>query len=201
MNVLSHVAGLTGKIVPDGGGKTIIQLVENCIPLLHIPLFLLFLHFDLRLLLFKKEIVMKRTLYLLICLLCYVTADAQSMKVVIDSKGEELGRLVRTNSTTYTVSLQDDYDVPKAGNHVVTYSADKGQGIIYRHPDRSGNINVRKGPSIKSAVVAKIPDPGYDLPDPYDCLGKVNGWYKIKIDGKIGYVREDLVCWDAICTF
>ena len=34
---------------------------------------------------------MKRTLYLLICLLCYVTADAQSMKVVIDSKGEELG--------------------------------------------------------------------------------------------------------------
>jgi hypothetical protein len=50
-------------------------------------------------------------------------------------------------------------------------------------------------------VVAKIPDTGYDLPDPYDCLGKVNGWYKIKIDGKIGYVREDLVCWDAICTF
>ena len=144
---------------------------------------------------------MKRTLYLLICLLCYVTADAQSMKVVIDSKGEELGRLVRINTTTYTVSLQDDYDVPKAGNRVVTYSADKGQGIIYRHPDRSGNINVRKTPSIKSAVVAKIPDPDFDLPTPYDCLGKVNGWYKIKIDGKIGYVREDLVCWDAICTF
>lgn len=144
---------------------------------------------------------MKRTLYLLICLLCYVTADAQSMKVVIDSKGEELGRLVRTNTTTYTVSLQDDYDVPKVGNRVVTYSADKGQGIIYRHPDRSGNINVRKGPSIKSAVVAKIPDPDFDLPTPHDCLGKVNGWYKIKIDGKIGYVREDLVCWDAICTF
>ena len=144
---------------------------------------------------------MKRTLYLLICLLCSVMADAQSMKVVIDSKGEELGRLVRTNSTTYTVSLQDDYDVPKVGNRVVTYSADKGQGIIYRHPDRSGNINVRKRPSTKSDVVAKIPDPGYDLPDPYDCLGKVNGWYKIKIDGKIGYVREDLVCWDAICTF
>jgi hypothetical protein len=197
----SPLSNFARKIVSEGGGKTIIQLVENCIPLLCIPIFLLFLYFDLRLLLFKKEIVMKRTLYLLICLLCYVTADAQSMKVVIDSKGEELGRLVRTNTTTYTVSLQDDYDVPKAGNRVVTYSADKGQGIIYRHPDRSGNINVRKGPSIKSAVVAKIPDPGHNLPDPYDCLGKVNGWYKIKIDGKIGYVREDLVCWDAICTF
>ena len=132
--------------------------MEKCIPLLRIPIFLLFLHRYLRLLHFN-------------------------------------------NTTTYTVSLQDDYDVPKVGNRVVTYSADKGQGIIYRHPDRSGNINVRKTPSIKSAVVAKIPDPDFDLPTPYDCLGKVNGWYKIKIDGKIGYVREDLVCWDAICTF
>ena len=175
--------------------------MEKCIPLLRIPIFLLFLHRYLRLLHFNKETVIKRTLYLIASLLCCVMAGAQSMKVVIDSKGEELGRLVRTNTTTYTVSLQDDYDVPKVGNRVVTYSADKGQGIIYRHPDRSGNINVRKGPSIKSAVVAKIPDPGHNLPDPYDCLGKVNGWYKIKIDGKIGYVREDLVCWDAICTF
>ena len=32
----------------------------------------------------------------------------------------------------------------------------------------------------------------------YDCH-RAEG--KIKIDGKIGYVREDLVCWDAICTF
>ena len=109
--------------------------------------------------------------------------------------------LVRPNTTTHTVILQDDYDVPKAVNRVVTYSTDKGQGIVYHHPDRSGNINVRKTPSIKSAVVAKIPDTGFDLTTPYDCLGKVNGWYKIKIDRKIGYVREDLVCWDAIYTF
>ncbi len=60
--------------------------------------------------------------------------------------------------------------------------------------------NVRKGPSTKTAVIAKIPD-FEDLPEPYDCLGKVNGWYKINIDGKIGYVRADLMVWDAICTF
>ena len=84
---------------------------------------------------------------------------------------------------------------------VVDVTAYGGRVVRVYAPDRNGNINVRKGPSIKSDVVAKIPDTGYDLPDPYDCLGKVNGWYKIKIDGKIGYVREDLVCWDAICTF
>lgn len=144
---------------------------------------------------------MKKTISLMACLLCCLMAGAQSMKVVLDKNGEVLGRYVRTNATTYTACLQDDYEVPKAGNRVVTFSAVNGDGIVYRHPDRNGNINVRKGPSIKSAVVAKIPDTGYDLPDSYDCLGKVNGWYKIKIDGKIGYVREDLVCWDAICTF
>ena len=98
------------------------------------------------------------------------------------------------------VKTQEDVDVPKAGHRVVVYSAAKGQGIVYRHPDRVGNINVRKGPSTKTAIIAKIPD-CEDLPDPYDCLGKVNGWYKINIDGKIGYVRADLMCWDGICTF
>ena len=126
--------------------------------------------------------------------------SAQSMKVVVSGEGEVLGRLVKTNATTYSVCVQDDYDVPKAGNHVEVFSAEKGQGIVYRHPDRVGNINVRKGPSTKTAVIAKIPD-FEDLPEPYDCLGKVNGWYKINIDGKIGYVRADLMVWDAICTF
>ena len=129
---------------------------------------------------------------------CYLSA--QSMKVVVSGEGEVLGRLVKTNATTYSVCVQDDYDVPKAGNHVEVFSAEKGQGIVYRHPDRVGNINVRKGPSTKTAVIAKIPD-CEDLPEPYDCLGKVNGWYKINIDGKTGYVRADLMVWDAICTF
>ena len=144
---------------------------------------------------------MKKIISLLACLLCCMMVSAQSMKIVVDSKGDVVGRLVRINTTTYTVSVQDDYDVPKTGNRVVTYSAEKGQGIVYRHPDRKGNLNVRKGPSTKTAVIAKIPDDEGMLPEPYDCLGKVKGWYKIKIDGKIGYVRGDLMSWDGMCSF
>lgn len=144
---------------------------------------------------------MKRMFFLLFNLLCCMMMSAQSMKMVVDAKGEIVGRLVSINKTTYTVSVQDDYDVPKAGNHVETFSAAKGQGIVYRHPDRKGNINVRKGPSTKTTVIAKIPDDEGMLPDAYDCLGKVNGWYKIKIDDKIGYVRGDLMSWDGMCTF
>ncbi len=144
--------------------------------------------------------VMKRWMFFFATLLMCAGLNAQSMKMVVDSKGDVVGRLVKTNATTYTVSTQEDVDVPKKGHRVVVYSAEKGQGIVYRHPDRKGNINVRKGPSVKTAVVAKIPE-YEDLPEPYDCLGKVKGWYKINIDGKIGYVRADLMCWDGICTF
>ncbi|MBQ6204972.1 MAG: SH3 domain-containing protein [Prevotella sp.] len=141
---------------------------------------------------------MFRISLLFAALLMSAGMNAQSMKMVVDDKGEVVGRLVKINATTYTVSVQDDYDVPKDGNKVVTFQADKGQGIVY--PKNNGNINVRKSPTVKSAVVAKIP---YfeDLPDAYDCLGKENGWYKIKIDDKIGYVRADFMEWDGMCSF
>jgi len=128
---------------------------------------------------------------------------AQSMKMVVDKHGKAVGRYVKTNKTTYTIGVQDDVEVPIKGHRVVTFSAKDGQGIIYRDQSRTGNINVRKRPSTDAPVVAKIADTtalGY-VPDCYDCLGKVNGWYKICIDGKTGFVRSDLVEWDGMCTF
>jgi uncharacterized protein YdbL (DUF1318 family) len=144
---------------------------------------------------------MKKVLTLFFCLLTCSLMSAQSMKMVVDKKGEVVGRLVKVNADTYTISVQDDYDVPKAGLHVETFSAAKGQGIVYRDQVRVGNINVRKGPSTKSAIIAKIADSRGMIPDDYPCLGLVNGWYKIRINGKIGYVRKDLMCWDGMCTF
>lgn len=143
-----------------------------------------------------KQIILMAVMAWLGC----AAAGAQSMKMVVDSKGEVVGRYVKTNATTYTVSVQDDYDVPKAGKRVVTYSAAVGQGIVYRNQERTGNTNVRKSPSLKAAVVTQIPE--FDgVPDCYPCLGKKNGWYKIRIDGKVGYVRQDMAEWDGMCTF
>ena len=143
---------------------------------------------------------MRRIVFIFAALLMCGSLSAQSMKMVVDSKGDIVGRYVKTNATTYTVAVQDDCNVPKTGNRVVVFSAEKGQGIVYRHPDRVGNINVRKGPSTRTAAITKIPDTE-DIPEVYDCLGKVNGWYKIRIEGKIGYVRADLMEWDGMCTF
>ena len=123
------------------------------------------------------------------------------MKMVVDKNGEPVGRFVRENANTYTVDVQDTDDVPKDGLRVVTFKAVNGEGYCYRNQDRVGNINVRKGPSVKTAVIAKIADSRGYLPDVYPCLGLVNGWYKIRINGKIGYVRKDLLCWDGMITF
>lgn len=130
-------------------------------------------------------------------------SNGQSMKMVVDKHGGVVGRYVKTNKTTYTVGVQDYVEVPMKGHRVVTFNAKDGQGIVYRDQNRTGNINVRKRPSTDAPVVAKIADNtilGY-VPDCYDCLGKVNGWYKIRIDGKVGFVRSDLVEWDGMCTF
>ena len=83
---------------------------------------------------------------------------------------------------------------------MVTYSAAKGQGIVYYNQSHTGSLNVRKRPTISSPAVAVIPDPKGNMPDCYECLGKVNGWYKVRVNGKVGYVRGDLLNWDGMCT-
>ena len=144
---------------------------------------------------------MKKLFLFAAAMLICMAVSAQSMKMVVDSNGEVVGRLIKVNKNTYTVGVQDDYDVPKKGNHIETFSAAKGQGVVFRKSERTGNINIRKSPDIKSAVVGKIPDTE-DIPDVYDCLGKVNNWYKIMFDkNKVGYVRDDMVEWDGMCTF
>ena len=143
---------------------------------------------------------MKRLLLMLILLSAGLSLKAQSMKMVVDAKGNVVGRYVRTNTNSFTVEVQDSYEVPKKGNRVVTFYASKGQGIVYRNQDRTGNINVRKGPSLRYPVMTQIPE--FDgVPDTYPCLGKANGWYKIKIDGRVGYIRQDMAEWDGMDSF
>lgn len=127
--------------------------------------------------------------------------NAQSMKVVVSSSGEVQGRYVRTNASTYTVSVQDEGEVPIAGNHIEEYSAERGQGVVYRNYSTSGNIRVRRGPSTETDVVGIIRDEEGMTPYVFDCLGKMNGWYKIRYNGRIAYVRCDLMEWDAINSF
>lgn len=127
-----------------------------------------------------------------------IAASASRMKMVVDNKGNLVGRYVQTNQATYTISVQDDVEVPKLGHKIVEYSAKNGQGIIYT---LRKNVNVRTEPNMNSPVICQISCKEGQAPDTYPCLGKVKEWYKIQIRGKEGYVRHDLVEWDGMATF
>ena len=118
-----------------------------------------------------------------------IFTNAQSMKVVVDAKNNPMGIYVSETSKTYTVSLSDDIDIPKKGYHVVTYRASAGQGIIHPYSEYA-----HTGPG-KSYSKFKI----YIMDmTTYKCLGVENGWYKIKANGKIGYLHKSECEWCAI---
>ena len=125
-------------------------------------------------------------------------ASVDTMQMVVDNHGNVVGRLVSDNANTYTISVQEDSEVPKIGNKVVTFRAKDGQGILYT---RCKNVNIRLQPNLESTVIGQISyEDGY-VPETYPCLGKTDEWYKIKVDNKVGYVRHDLVEWDGMDTF
>ena len=130
-----------------------------------------------------------------------VNAQKNSLKVVVTDEGMLVGRYVRQTNTTYIANPLDwEEEVPKKGHRVEIWTPEKGKGHVGRKDGVRGNINVRKQPSTKSAIIDKISeaDSNKDYPDCFfDCVGKKGKWFKIKIRGKIGYVREDLVDWAA----
>ena len=125
-------------------------------------------------------------------------ASVDHMKMVIDSRGNAVGRYVRTNQTSYTVAVQDDVEIPKIGHKIVTYSAKNGQGVLFTHRT---HVNIRTQPTLESPVITQISFDKDKTPETYPCLGKTRGWYKIRVKGKVGYVRHDLVEWDGMDSF
>ncbi len=123
------------------------------------------------------------------------------LTVVVYNDGSLAGRFVRETDSTYIANPLDwEVEVSKTEGRKEVWSPEKGKGFVVRADGVRGNINVRKGPSTRTAIVSTITeaDGKKDYPDcAFDCLGKVDNWYKIKIKGKVGYVREDLVEWAA----
>ncbi len=131
--------------------------------------------------------------------------SATSAKVVIDSNGNE-ARYIADCGDSCFISVQDFVFVKKAGRRIVEYDARKGKGCIYIAGDGARRVNVRRAPGKSSPIVCSISDSGEGIPEVYPCLGLVSGdddhdWYKTKVNGKIGYIRQDLMQWDAINTF
>ena len=125
-------------------------------------------------------------------------------RVVIGKDGSEV-RYIADSGDNYFIEVQDYGLVPKEGSKVEWREATKGQGFVYLRSEIK-KANVRQGPSMKSPVLFTLDNDG-EIPDSYPCLGFVSHkeadgyykwWYKVDINGKIGYISEKLLIWDSI---
>lgn len=126
-------------------------------------------------------------------------------KVVVDRRGRTY-RYLANCGDSYFVEAQDYGLVKQADARLETLRAAKGQGYLTVNSDEAKRVNVRMRPTTSSKVVAQLTVTPGDLSESYACLGLVQGkgkdrswqWYKVKVGSRTGYVRQDLMLWDAI---
>ena len=125
-------------------------------------------------------------------------------RVVVTKDGSEM-RYIADSGDNYFIEVQDYGLVPKAGAKVKLREATKGQGFVYLNSDIR-RANVRQKPSLKSKVLFTLDNDG-ELPEGYPCLGFVSHkeadgfykwWYKVNVNGKTGYISEEIANWDSI---
>ena len=130
---------------------------------------------------------------------------ANTGKVVVTDDGWE-GRYLADAGDNYFAETQEYSLVPKGRARVELREAEKGQGYVYLRSDIR-KANVRQEPSLRGKVLFTIDNPEDEIPEYYPCLGYVSHkeadgyykwWYKVDVDGRIGYISEKLLLWDSI---
>ena len=130
---------------------------------------------------------------------------ANTGKVVVTDDGWE-GRYLADAGDNYFAETQEYSLVPKREARVELREAAKGQGFVYLKSDIR-KANVREEPSMKGKVLFTIDNYEDEIPEYYPCLGYVSHkeadgfykwWYKVEVDGRIGYISEKLLLWDSV---
>ncbi len=133
-----------------------------------------------------------------------VRSFANQGRVVVAGDGQEY-RYIADSGDSYFIEAQDYGLVPRAGAKVEQREATKGQGFVYLNSDIR-RANVREEPSLKAKVLFTIDNDG-ELPEGYPCLGFVSHreadgfykwWYKVDVNGRTGYISEQITNWDSI---
>lgn len=157
------------------------------------------------------SIAMKK-IVLSLALAIMAAVCSETMKIVVGNDGQPIGRLIKAKGDSLIVAAQDYNTIPKAGTRIVTYSPERGDGIVTVVYRGSTEVNIHAAPSNDSPVLQTIKC-GTDCYEVFDCLGKVNGWYKVRlhpdpptegkgeIEGKrVGYIQAKYAAWDGLNT-
>lgn len=126
-----------------------------------------------------------------------------SAKVAVSNNGADKARYLADCGDLYFIEIQDYGLVPKSSWHLETYDAAQGKGWLTINSDAANHVNIRKRPTTKSKTIGSIQYHPNEIPDAIECLGLVTAhdgetWFKVKTNGRVGYIRSDLMIWDAL---
>ncbi len=127
-----------------------------------------------------------------------------SRQIVKTSTGK-VARFLANCGDSYLVSGQDEYLVKKKGSMLLTRSAENGEGYLVLNTDEARCVNVRQRPSTNARVLTTLCDNDEGIPDVYPCLGLVSSqdrlWFRTRVNGKVGYVSQRFMLWDAVNSY
>ncbi len=127
-------------------------------------------------------------------------------KVVIDKHGN-VSRYLADCGDSYLVDVQDYGLVKRSEGRIEEYSAEQGKGYLVLADDVvKTRVNVRLRPVEGSKKIGSIAYRPGEIPEVFPCLGYVyekdkGYWFKLKVNGKTGYVAEQFMIWDAINSY
>ena len=125
--------------------------------------------------------------------------------VIVNDIDSTVSIYLAEDDTRYFSEVQDYFWVDKSTSHIETYRAQDGKGSISSFSDKP--IYVRLSPS-RNAEVIQVIDVPEDIPEGYDCLGYYrvkndetgwyDWWYKVNVDGIIGFIEDGRILWEPI---
>lgn len=97
----------------------------------------------------------------------------------------------------YLVCLGQDgpYTIPRKDAEIITWTAAEGHGYVLMRNEKHSTVLMKAEPADDSQTIKSFPDPD-GIPECAECLAVSGEWYKVKFEGKTGYVKRTECEWN-----
>lgn len=97
----------------------------------------------------------------------------------------------------YLVCLGQDgpYTIPRKDAEIITWTAAEGHGYVLMRNEKHSTVLMKVKPTDDSQTIESFPDPD-GIPEYAECLAVSGDWYRVKFEGKTGYVKRAECEWN-----
>lgn len=96
----------------------------------------------------------------------------------------------------YLVCLGQDgpYTIPRKDAEIITWTSAEGHGYVLMCNEKHTTVLMKAKPTDDSQTIESFQDPD-GIPEYAECLAVSVDWYKVKFEGKTGYVKRSECEW------